>query len=179
MGFLDHLFSEAGKLSDVGNPADGHAAKLVPLLLSALGGGEGQSAQVKGLSGLIDRFHQAGLGEVAQSWISNQASNQPVTPDQVHAALGEQQIAALAEKMGLPKSGVTSVLAGLLPKLVDSLTPNGQLPHAPDTRPIQQASGAAQGPGEAAASASRDSGIGEAVEQSDPTEPVQSAANED
>jgi uncharacterized protein YidB (DUF937 family) len=178
MGFLDHLLSEAGKLSDVGNPADGHAAKLAPLLLSTLGGGEGQSEQTKGLSGLIDRFRQAGLGDIAQSWISNQTPNQPVTPDQVHAALGEQQIAALAEKIGLPKSGVVSVLAGLLPKLVDTLTPNGQLPHAPDTRPIEQG-GVTQGPGEAAASASRDRGIGGAVGQSDPTEPVQSAAGEE
>ncbi len=168
MGFLDHL------LSDVGNPAEGEAAKLAPMLLSALGGGEGQSAQAKGLSGLINRFQQAGLGDVAQSWISNEKPNQSVTPDQVHAALGEQQISALAEKMGLPKTGLVSVLATLLPKLVDSLTPNGQLPHAPDTTPIEK-SGASQGPGEAAASASKDGGIAGAVKQSDPTEPVQSA----
>ncbi len=167
MGFLDHL------LSDVGNPADGQMAKLAPMLLSALGGGEGQSAQAKGLSGLVDRFHQAGLGQIAQSWISNQAANQPVTPDQVHSALGEQQVTALAEKMGLPKTGLVSVLAGMLPKLVDSLTPNGQLPHAPDTRPIEQA-GLAQGPGEAAASADRDGGVAGAVGQSDPTELMQS-----
>ncbi len=167
MGFLDHL------LSDVGNPAEGQVAKLAPMLLSALGGGEGQSAQVAGLSGLISRFQQAGLGQIAQSWISNQTPNQSVTPEQVHTALGDQHVSALAEQIGLPKSGLVSMLATVLPKLVDSLTPNGQLPHAPDTTPIQQA-GAAPSPGEAAASASRDSGVGGAVEQSDPTEPVQS-----
>jgi uncharacterized protein YidB (DUF937 family) len=173
MGFLDHLLSDAGKLGDVGNPADTHAAKLAPLLLSAFGGGETQDAQVKGLSGLVSRFQQAGLGDIAQSWISNQASNQPVSPEQVHSALGEQQITQLAEKIGLPKTGLVSVLASLIPKLVDTLTPNGQLPHAPDTTPIRGA-GASQGPGEAAASADRDPGLGEAVEQTDPTEPVRS-----
>jgi uncharacterized protein YidB (DUF937 family) len=167
MGFLDHL------LSDVGNPADSQMARLAPMLLSAFGGGEGQGAQAKGLSGLISRFQQAGLGEVAQSWISNEKPNQSVTPDQVHAALGDQHMSALAQKMGLPATGLASMLATVLPKLVDSLTPNGQLPHAPDTTPIEQA-GASQGPGETAASASRDSGLGDAVGQSDPTEPVQS-----
>jgi uncharacterized protein YidB (DUF937 family) len=135
MGFLDHL------LGDVGNPAESQMGKLAPLLLSALGGGEGQGAQANGLSGLVDRFHQAGLGHIAQSWVSNEQPNQPVTPDQVHSALGEQQITALAEKMGLPKTGLTSLLAGLLPKLVDSLTPNGQLPHASDTAPIERPGG--------------------------------------
>jgi uncharacterized protein YidB (DUF937 family) len=169
MGFLDHL------LSDVGNPADSQVAKLAPMLLSALGGGEGQSAQAKGLSGLIDRFHQAGLGQIAQSWVSNQTPNQSVTPDQVHTALGEQQITALAEKMGLPKTGLVSVLAGMLPKLVDSLTPNGQLPHTPDTAPIEQA-GLPHTVGQAEASAGIDGGITAALGESDPTEPVQSAA---
>jgi uncharacterized protein YidB (DUF937 family) len=135
MGFLDHL------LGDVGNPAESQMGKLAPLLLSALGGGEGQGAQANGLSGLVDRFHQAGLGHIAQSWVSNEQPNQSVTPDQVHSALGEQQITALAEKMGLPKTGLTSLLAGLLPKLVDSLTPNGQLPHASDTAPIERPGG--------------------------------------
>jgi uncharacterized protein YidB (DUF937 family) len=170
MGFLDHL------LSDVGNPADSQMAKLAPLLLSALGGGEGQSAQAKGLSGLIDRFHQAGLGQVAQSWISNQTPNQPVTPEQVHSALGEQQILALAEKMGIPKTGLTTMLAGMLPKLVDSLTPNGQLPHAPDTSPIEEA-GPAQTPGAAEAAADMDGGLRGVLGQSDPTEPVQSGTS--
>jgi uncharacterized protein YidB (DUF937 family) len=135
MGFLDHL------LGDVGNPAESQMGKLAPLLLSALGGGEGQSAQASGLSGLVDRFHQAGLGQIAQSWISNQQPNQPVTPDQVHSALGAEQITALAEKMGLPTTGMAGLLAGLLPKLVDSLTPNGQLPHAPDTGRIERPGG--------------------------------------
>jgi uncharacterized protein YidB (DUF937 family) len=135
MGFLDHL------LGDVGNPAESQMGKLAPVLLSALGGGEGQGAQAKGLAGLVDRFHQAGLGQIAQSWVSNEQPNQPVTPDQVHSALGEQQITALAEKMGLPKTGLTSLLAGVLPKLVDSLTPNGQLPHASDTASIERPGG--------------------------------------
>lgn len=172
MGFLDHLLNNQ-LLNDVGNPADNHAGKLAPMLLSALGGGESQGAQVQGLSSLVQRFQQAGLGDVVKSWVSNQTPNQPVTPDQVHAALGEQHITQLAEKIGLPKTGLVPVLAALIPKLVDSLTPNGQLPHAPDTMPIEQ-TGASPGPGEAAASADRDAGIAGAVEQTDPTEPVQS-----
>ncbi len=167
MGFLDHLFT------DIGNAAAGHESQLAPMLLSALGGGDNQTAQANGLTSLIGRFQKAGLGDVVQSWISNQQPNQPVTPDQVQHTLGEEHIAALANKAGLPKSALLPVLATMLPKLIDGLTPNGQVPTAAGAA-NQTAASPAQTPGEAEAPDSTGGGtMADAVGQTDPTEPVQ------
>lgn len=125
MGFLDNLLGQAR------DALAGHEATLAPMVLSALGGGDSQAAQTNGLSALVGKLQQAGLGDVVQSWISNQQTNQPISPDQVHQALGPEQITALAQKMGLPQSALLTTLAQALPKLVDALTPNGQLPTTP------------------------------------------------
>lgn len=162
MGFLDHL------MGDARDALAGHETTLAPMLLSALGGGDGQAAQTNGIAGLVSRFQQAGMGDVVQSWISNQHPNQPVTSDQVNQALGQDQVAALAQKMGLPQSAVLGTLAAMLPKLVNALTPNGQVPTTP--RDIRAAA-PDQAPGEAEAPArTADTG---ASDDTDPTESVQ------
>lgn len=168
MGFLDHLWG------DVRNAGAAHESTLAPMVLSALGGGDSNAAQANGLSSLIGRFQKAGLGDAVQSWISNQQPNQPVTPDQVQHTLGEEHITALAEKTGLPKSALLPALAAMLPKVIDAMTPNGQVPTAPGA--ANQAGGSpAQTPGEAEAPASTGTGVvADAVGKTDPTEPVQS-----
>ncbi len=122
MGFLDHLMGAAR------DAMQGHEATLAPMLLSALGGGESQAAQANGLGALVGQFQKAGLGGIAQSWVSNQEPNQPVSPDQVQQALGDDHLSALAAKTGLPMATLLPTLAALLPKLVSGLTPNGQIP---------------------------------------------------
>ncbi len=42
-----------------------------------------------GLAGLIQTFHQKGLGDVVNSWVST-GQNQPISPDQVHSAFGQR-----------------------------------------------------------------------------------------
>lgn len=185
MGFLDQLWG------DVRNAAGQQEGKLPGLLLSALGGGSDPSSQAHGLSTLVSRFQQAGFGDLVQSWISNERQNEPVSADQVHHALGEQHVQALAQQSGLPKAALLEAIAAILPKLVDSMTPNGQLPTAPlDARNpghAMQESGPAgtgkgrerapdQSPGEAEAPPDSDAGTAdEAVKHSDPTEPTRSA----
>ncbi len=133
MGFLDHLWGDARTAEE------GHESALAPMLLAVLGGGEGRSAEINGLTGLIDRFKQAGLGNIVQSWVSNDQVSAPVSPDQVHAALGDQHVAGLAEKSGLPTSAVLSALSTMLPKLVNAMTPNGAVPSTPDTGAVDRA----------------------------------------
>ena len=42
--------------------------------------------------------------------------------------LGQDAIAGLAQKTGLPAGDLTSQLTQMLPQIIDGLTPNGQLP---------------------------------------------------
>jgi uncharacterized protein YidB (DUF937 family) len=78
-----------------------------------------------GINGLINKFQQSGLGDVAKSWVSA-GDNKSVNPDQLANALGKDQIAAVAQKAGIPESEAPSVLARVLPDMVDKLTPEGK-----------------------------------------------------
>jgi uncharacterized protein YidB (DUF937 family) len=80
-----------------------------------------------GVNGLIGKFEQAGLGNVLNSWISS-GSNLPISGDQLQQVLGSDAVAGIAQKLGMNTGDAMSHLSGMLPGLVDKLTPNGQLP---------------------------------------------------
>jgi len=80
-----------------------------------------------GLGGLIQTFHQKGLGDVVNSWVGT-GQNQPISPDQVHSALGSDTVQQLASNAGVSTETATSSLSQMLPMFMDKLTPNGQIP---------------------------------------------------
>ena len=83
--------------------------------------------QAGGIGGLAQRFQQAGLGDVMQSWIGS-GPNASVSPDQLHGALGSDLVQQLTQRTGLPVGQLMPLIAQFLPGLVDSATPGGQLP---------------------------------------------------
>ena len=80
-----------------------------------------------GVQGLVQQFEQQGLGATVRSWVGNDA-NQPISPDQIHQALGADTIKDLAAKFGLSNDELAKKLASVLPQAVDRLTPGGALP---------------------------------------------------
>ncbi len=80
-----------------------------------------------GVQGLVAEFEQHGLGGMIQSWVGT-GVNQSISPEQLHQTVGADTIKELAEKMGIPPDILTGKLAELLPKAVDKLTPNGNIP---------------------------------------------------
>jgi uncharacterized protein YidB (DUF937 family) len=64
---------------------------------------------------------------VVQSWIGT-GQNLPISPEQLQQVLGGDTVAGLARQLGLSPQDASQGLAGLLPQLVDQLTPQGQLP---------------------------------------------------
>jgi uncharacterized protein YidB (DUF937 family) len=119
----------SGLLGDVlrdalGGQQGGNAAALQAVLKNVLAGGQGQSG---GLGALIARFEQAGLGDKAQSWVSN-APNQPVSPDEVGKVFSAQELQTWAQQAGTTPDKMKAVLAQALPHVVDQATPNGQVP---------------------------------------------------
>jgi uncharacterized protein YidB (DUF937 family) len=83
--------------------------------------------QTGGLSGLLQRFHAAGLGDLAKSWVGN-GPNMSVSPQQIEQVFGKDAIQQTAQQIGLSSNQTSSGLAALLPHLVDHLTPNGSVP---------------------------------------------------
>jgi uncharacterized protein YidB (DUF937 family) len=82
--------------------------------------------QPGGVAGLVQSFHEKGLGEVASSWVGN-GQNLPISADQIQQVLGSEQVKQLAAKAGISPDVAGSSLAQLLPTLIDKLTPNGQV----------------------------------------------------
>jgi uncharacterized protein YidB (DUF937 family) len=167
MGLLDSLWGQFR------NSAAGE--QLGSQLLSAIAGGSGgQASQANALPDLIHRFERAGLADVVQSWVSNEQTNKPISPEQVHSALGEGEIGQLASRTGISKESLLQELAAVLPQLIDRMTPNGQVPSSPGT--VGGKSTPAQVPGEAESPPASEANPAAAasVNRTDPTEPTQS-----
>jgi uncharacterized protein YidB (DUF937 family) len=79
------------------------------------------------LASLTNAFQSAGLGNILQSWIGT-GQNLPISADQIRKVLGSGTIADLAKKAGIGESETTSALAGLLPQVIDKVTPGGNVP---------------------------------------------------
>lgn len=115
MGFLDEMASKAvGGLGGSSNPV---ASTILQMI----------NNQPGGLSGLVQRFHEKGLGELVNSWVST-GQNLPASSDQIQHVLGTEQVQQFAAKAGISPDLASSKLAELLPMIVDKLTPNGQIP---------------------------------------------------
>jgi uncharacterized protein YidB (DUF937 family) len=84
-----------------------------------------------GLQGLLGQLQEKGLGDQVASWIGTGA-NQPIGGDQVQAALGSDQLQQLAGQLGVSRGEAADGLAGLLPQVVDKLSPEGNLPEGGD-----------------------------------------------
>lgn len=126
--------------SVIGGLLGGGASGSSPMggvLMNLLGGG-GQAGGIMGnqgmmggmgggLGGLVSQFQQAGLGNIAQSWVGN-GPNQPVSPQQLHSVLGEDQVQSMASQAGMQPQDFLSQLSQHLPNAVHGMTPNGQLP---------------------------------------------------
>ncbi len=116
MGMLDDLENRAatGMLGGSSNP-------LLTGLLHMI------QNQPGGLSGLLQCFHEKGLGGLAASWVGT-GQNLPISADQLQNVLGSEQVKQLAAKAGISPETAGAALSQLLPSLVDKLTPNGQVP---------------------------------------------------
>jgi uncharacterized protein YidB (DUF937 family) len=112
MGLFDSL---GGAFKDV-------AASAAPGLISAVLA----KTNLGDLQGLVSQLQQGGLNTQVQSWLGNGA-NLPVSPDQLKAALGNEQVKQLAQHFGVPIDAALNMLAQHLPTAVDQASPNGTL----------------------------------------------------
>lgn len=80
-----------------------------------------------GLQALLQQLQAGGLAEQAASWVGTGA-NYPVSGEQLEQALGSDNIAQIAQQAGLQPGQASSGLAEMLPKIIDQLTPDGQVP---------------------------------------------------
>jgi len=111
MGFLDNV------VKGLGDDAAGGLGDLLK--------GHG------GVGGLVEKFGQAGLGDVVGSWIGTGA-NAGISAEQIASVIGHGPLADIAAKMGVSPQQASETLAGLLPEAIDRLTPGGKVDGADD-----------------------------------------------
>jgi uncharacterized protein YidB (DUF937 family) len=115
MGLLNSILGAASGKTD----ASGDANSLVGVLGGLL-------TQSGGLQGLANKFSQSGCGGAFASWVG-MGENQSISSDQIQKCLGSDQVKTLAAKMGVDPEQASNLLAEFLPKVVDKLTPTGQV----------------------------------------------------
>lgn len=94
---------------------------------SLFGGAGGGGSLAEGLRSLIDRFKEAGQGDVADSWVGK-GDNRDLAPESLSAALDDETLAELERKTGMTRDELIRRLTGTLPEAVNSMTPEGRLP---------------------------------------------------
>lgn len=114
-GFFGRALAQFGGLLD--SSQQGAAGNLLSEAMSSAGG----------VSGLVEKFEQAGLGEHIRSWVGS-GDNLPISAEDITRVFPPEQIAAWAEQHGLPAEAAPQLLAHLLPHAVDSATPQGEVP---------------------------------------------------
>lgn len=114
MGILDSI----GKVLGGG----GTQSNLVNEVMGML-----NNQQTGGITGLVQKFSGKGLGDIVNSWVG-MGQNLPVSPQQIQQVLGNDTVKQFASKLGINSDQATQQLSTILPKVVDKLTPNGQIP---------------------------------------------------
>ena len=119
MGIFDSLENSAAFKGALGQIE----SAVLPVVLSEVLGNGSQG----GLSAIVAKLQQGGLGDQVRSWIGN-GQNLPITAEQLQQVLGSDIAKQLAAKFNIPLDQLSKVLAEQLPKTVDGASPNGTLP---------------------------------------------------
>ena len=115
MGILDQVTDKLG-----GGKGGGIQAVLLQQLVGYL-------SKPGALGNLAQSFQRNGLGNVLQSWIGT-GQNLPISASQVQQVLGNDVVSDMAGKAGLDVPETADALSGMLPQVVDKLSPDGKEP---------------------------------------------------
>jgi uncharacterized protein YidB (DUF937 family) len=94
---------------------------LTEIFKQIFGGAEAQK-----LPDVVKQFEEKGLRDEVDSWVRT-GPNKPVDRRQIEDVFGRRQMDEIAQKGGLDRDQLAEVLAKYIPKIIDELTPAGQL----------------------------------------------------
>ncbi|GGJ02728.1 YidB family protein [Streptomyces brasiliensis] len=107
--------------SQSGSAAGGTLGTLLSSLAGRQGGGSNP------LGGLLDMLAKSGTAQQKDSWAGN-GPNRSVTGSQIQKALPDETIRHVAQQAGDTPQQAADEIAHSLPRVVDRLTPTGQMP---------------------------------------------------
>ena len=93
---------------------------------SILGGATAGTILNGGLGDLLKQLQQSGQGDVVNSWVGS-GPNKTISQADIASALGTDTLDQLASYSGMTRGELLSGLSAHLPRLVDTLTPDGEM----------------------------------------------------
>ena len=144
MGLLDEILKQAGGAGGAGGAGRSQAGagagalgsiaemvmknpQIIAAALSMLNPKDTSVGGGGGLADVIGAFNKGGLGDIMCSWVGG-GPNKPVDPGALANVLGPDVLGQFAQKAGIGQGDAGSVLASILPELVNQMTPQGQVP---------------------------------------------------
>ncbi len=109
MGIVSSLLQQGG--------GEGQSSNIVGALLGGASGQDasGQGGAGGGMAGVLESLAANGLADHVGSWLGG-GQNLPVSPQQIHDALGSEQVQQMANASGLPVGDFLQHLADHLPQ---------------------------------------------------------------
>jgi uncharacterized protein YidB (DUF937 family) len=95
---------------------------LGDILGQIFGGGAAQK-----LPDVVRQFEEKGMRDQVDSWVRT-VPNKPVERRQIEDVFGGRELEELARRRGVDRDQLADVLAKYIPRIIDELTPSGQLP---------------------------------------------------
>jgi uncharacterized protein YidB (DUF937 family) len=95
---------------------------LTDILTQIFGGGGAQK-----LPDVVKQFEEKGMRDQVDSWVRT-GPNKPVDRRQIEDVFGDRELDTIARSRGIDRSQLAEVLAKYIPRIIDELTPSGQLP---------------------------------------------------
>lgn len=95
---------------------------LSDILSQIFGGGSAQK-----LPDVVKQFEEKGMREQVDSWVRT-GPNKPVDRRQIEDAFGQRELDQFARTKGIDRDQLAEVLAKYIPRIIDELTPQGQMP---------------------------------------------------
>jgi len=123
VGILDALIKNPDMIGDVAAFASDNP-QVAKAAMDFLSSGSGSGG---GLESVVSALRSGGLGDAVSSWLGS-GDNLAISPKDLQSTLGDDTIAKFAEQAGIGGSEASAVLAGILPQIVDKLSPDGALP---------------------------------------------------
>jgi len=98
------------------------ANDLTDILTQIFGGGGAQK-----LPEVVKQFEEKGMRDQVDSWV-RPGPNKPVDRRQIEDVFGQRELEQMARTKGIDRDQLAEVLSRYIPKIIDELTPGGQLP---------------------------------------------------
>ncbi|MEI6367142.1 MAG: YidB family protein [Planctomycetota bacterium] len=94
---------------------------LADIFKQIFGGGSAEK-----LPEVVKQFEEKGMRDQVDSWV-RPGPNKPVDRRQIEDVFGTREIDELARKRNIDREQLAEVLSRYIPKIIDELTPSGQV----------------------------------------------------